>query len=233
MTVGIYKLNFCGTNKVYIGQSIDIERRYISHKTSLKNQKSRKKLQQAYNEFGMPNLEILVECTVDELDSIEEEAIAIYDSVNNGFNAFKSFTNRQDLYGENAGNAKYSNDLIIEVFHYLVDNKLTHREIIEITGISRGALADVSSGASHSWLKNLYPAEYKLLLELKGTKRKVAKNIKTTGYPQIISPDNIIYDIKPSLRGFCREHNLNHGSLGEVLRGHKKQYKGWKVPYTT
>jgi hypothetical protein len=229
MTIGIYKLNFNGTNKVYIGQSTNIRLRYNIHKTSLKNNKSSKKLQEAYLLFGMPTLEILIECDIEELNSLEKEAIAIYDSINNGFNTFDDATHRSILRGELAGNSKYANDLIIEVFNYLVENKLTHREISNITGISRGALADISSGVSHKWLKDLYPEQYDLLLQLKGTARKTAKNIKNIGYPSVVSPDNIIYTISPSLRGFCRQHNLNHGGLGELLRGHKKEYKGWKI----
>lgn len=229
MIIGIYKLSFNGTNKVYIGQSTNIRLRYNMHKTSLKNNKSSKKLQEAYTLFGMPILEILIECDVEELNELEKEAIILYDSVNNGFNTFDDATHRSILHGELAGNSKYSNELIIEVFNYLVENKLTHREIIDITGISRGALADISSGVSHKWLKDLYPEEYDILIQLKGTIRKSNKNIKNTTYPLVLSPDNIIYSITPSLRGFCRQHNLNHGGLGEVLRGHKKEYKGWKI----
>lgn len=35
--VGIYKLNFRGTDQVYIGQSIDVDRRYKQHLYYIEN----------------------------------------------------------------------------------------------------------------------------------------------------------------------------------------------------
>ena len=49
MTTGIYQLVFKGTDKVYIGQSIDIEHRYKGHISCLQLGKGVSKLQNAYN----------------------------------------------------------------------------------------------------------------------------------------------------------------------------------------
>jgi hypothetical protein len=231
MTIGIYRLCFANTNKTYVGQSTDIYLRYKTHRTSLATGHSTKKLQEAYNLYGMPDLEILVECEVNELNKYEAEAIEIFNSVEQGFNTIDGHTHRSQLKGELAGNAKYTNDEVEEVFMYLIDNKLSHKEIEEITGMSRGAIADISMGSTHLWLKDKFPLDYPKLIVLKGTQRKISKNfgsIIASKYPKVISPDGIIYEVN-SLRGFCREYNLNHGSLGEVLRGHKSQYKGWKI----
>ncbi len=229
MTIGIYKLNFTGTDKVYIGQSNNIELRYNIHRTTLKSGKGTKKLQQAYNNFGMPKLEVIIECSIKELDLVEIEAIEIFNSVKNGFNTREEATHRSELYGDLAGNSKYTNSQVEEVFMYLVDNVLTHREIVDITGMSRGAVSDISSGSTHTWLAKVYPIEHKKLMELKGTNRrknKLTVKSKDKIYPLVVSPQGIIYKVE-SLRGFCREHNLNHGSFGEMLRGHKQAYRGW------
>jgi group I intron endonuclease len=234
MITGIYRLCFKNTNKVYIGQSTDIYLRYNIHKTNLRANKSSKKLQDAYTKYGLPTLDILVECCKKDLNKLEAEAIEIFDSIVNGFNTIDGNTHRSELKGELAGNAKYSNELVEEVFIYLVDNKLTHKEITEITGVSRGAISDISAGFTHRWLQEKYPKMYLDLLSLKGYARKSNKNTaKVHGkvYPEITSPEGVVFTVS-SLRGFCREHNLNHGSLGEVLRGHKAQYKGWKIKQT-
>lgn len=234
MITGIYRLCFSGTHKVYIGQSKDIMLRYNIHKTNLRRNKSSKKLQDAYTHYGMPALDILVQCTENELDDLELEAIEIFDSVLNGFNTIDGSTYRSELKGQLAGNAKYSNEQVEEVFIYLVENKLTHREIMEITGISRGAISDISAGFTHRWLQEKYPEKYLDLLALKGYARKSVKNtaqLHGKTYPQIISPEGVEFTIS-SLRGFCREHGLNHGSLGEVLRGYRASHKGWKVKET-
>jgi hypothetical protein len=68
-------------------------------------------------------------------------------------------------------------------------------------------------------------------MELKGTNRrrnKMTAKSRNKYYPQVVSPQGIFYTVE-SLRGFCREHNLNHGSFGEMLRGHKPNCGGWKI----
>lgn len=232
MTTGIYLLQFEGTDKVYIGQSLNIELRYISHKTALRCGKGSEKLQKAYQQYGMPNLKILLECEEHELDINETEAINVYDSALNGFNTMSSFGHRSQLKGDKAGNAKYSNEVIEETFFYLVDNIMTHREITEITGVPRGTLADISCGNTHTWLKDKYPDLYNNLMLLKGSLRKTSKNTSASRgiiYPDVLSPDGVVYKVEPSLRGFCKVHGLNHGSFGEVLRGFRKHAQGWTL----
>ena len=75
MTCGIYKLNFNNTEKVYIGQSIDIESRFSKHKSALSRGVAAPKLQAAHTLYGIPNLEILTECAISELNSYEKETI--------------------------------------------------------------------------------------------------------------------------------------------------------------
>jgi predicted DNA-binding protein YlxM (UPF0122 family) len=231
MTVGIYKLNFNGTDKIYIGQSNNIELRYNIHRTTLNCGKGTKKLQEAYNSFGMPSIEILVKCCIEELDANEIEAIEIFDAVKNGFNTREVATHRSELYGDLTGNSKYTNAQVEEVFMYLVDNVLTHKEITEITNVSRGAVSDISSGSTHMWLAEVYPEKYKKLIALKGSNRrrnKMTAKSRNRPYPQVVSPQGIQYTVD-SLRGFCREHDLNHGSFGEMLRGHRSSCSGWKI----
>jgi len=44
----------------------------------------------------------------------------------------------------------------------------------------------------------------------------------------VMSPDNEIF-IVDNMRAFCREHNLNSGTMSEVALGNRKQHKGWVV----
>ena len=234
MTTGIYTLSFTGTDKVYIGQSIDIENRYKSHCTALRCGKSTTKLQEAFNTYGLPSLTILLECSIDELDTNEELAIEIYNSAEGGFNTMYSSGHRSTLRGELAGNSKYTNELIIAVFMELVCSSKTHAAIEKEYGISRGALGDISRGASHKWLRDAYPDEYNILLDKVKTRRSESLTSKLGGaktinkYPSVLSPDGQIYQVV-LLRAFCREHNLNHGSFGTMLRSGKGSHKGWTI----
>ena len=67
MITGIYALKFIGTNKVYIGQSIDIQKRFLAHIYTLSNNRGSAKLQEAYNTFGKPYVDIILECSKEEL----------------------------------------------------------------------------------------------------------------------------------------------------------------------
>jgi hypothetical protein len=47
-------------------------------------------------------------------------------------------------------------------------------------------------------------------------------------YPEVISPDGEILSVTPSLREFCRRHNLDRSTLRRVLKGELAQHKGWR-----
>jgi group I intron endonuclease len=233
MSIGIYMLQFQGTNKVYIGQSKRLEDRYLDHIKNMRANKSSRKLQKAYEEYGVPNMEILCICNSSELDSIENEIIAACDSVENGFNTMNESGHISQLYGDACGNSKYSNSQIIEIFDLLVDfPDLTHSQITEITGIGRSVICDISIGNTHKWLEKEFPDKYKTLQNLKGNRRKNRRHALSRGisYPTIISPEGVEYNIT-SIRGFAREHDLNPNALGMVLRQSNgaASHKGWKL----
>lgn len=69
MTCGIYRLTF--GNSVYIGKSINIEKRFQTHKTLLNNNKHTTLLQNAYKLHRAPTLKILQECHPDWLNYLE------------------------------------------------------------------------------------------------------------------------------------------------------------------
>lgn len=169
MTIGIYKLNFKDTNKVYIGKSLNIEKRYKDHLYLLRTGNSNYKLIETYRVFGIPTLEILCECSSKELNSTEEEAIAIFDAVITGCNILYSAYDRK--HGEDNPNSLYTNDQIIESFLLLVNStELTFREISKITKVSTDIISKISCSTVHNWLLEIYPNEYLKLKELHNTR---------------------------------------------------------------
>lgn len=70
MTSGIYLLNF-KDEAFYIGQSQDIETRWKQHRDKFVKGKAAEKMQNAYNQYGMPMGSILVRCHKDFLDTFE------------------------------------------------------------------------------------------------------------------------------------------------------------------
>jgi group I intron endonuclease len=87
MTCCIYRL-ISPSNKSYIGQSIDFERRMIEHKSVIKKKKSLPKLYQAFKKYGFENfqIEILETCEPELLNDREMYWINLYDSCVTGYN---------------------------------------------------------------------------------------------------------------------------------------------------
>lgn len=87
MSCGIYKITNLVNNKVYIGQSINIEKRWANEKSNSKR-KNGKKLSEAFTQYGIENFsfEILEECPQEKLNEKEKYYISFYNSVEDGYN---------------------------------------------------------------------------------------------------------------------------------------------------
>lgn len=225
MTIGIYKLNFKDTNMVYIGQSINIEKRFKEHLNDLKNQHSHGKLQKAFNAYGAPTLEIILECSIEELNDSEVEAIEIFDSYTNGFNTLKE-PGSPNLKGMDSPNTKYAQEVYISVFKSIVHSNKILKEIAAEHNVSWSVVMSISLGRTHIWLKEMFPEEYSILESKIGIRQR-----KDLADRLVVSPEGEVFEVDVSLREFCRIHALNDGSscghLGSVIRGKRKSYKGW------
>lgn len=93
---GIYIIRNKINGKVYIGQSVDITRRWWEHKSrafDLNNNCFHKPLYQAFRKYGIENFElnILCECAEEELNKEEAKYIKQFNSlVPNGYNILES-----------------------------------------------------------------------------------------------------------------------------------------------
>ena len=233
MTTGIYILRFEGTDKVYIGKANNIMTRYTAHKNQLNNKTHTKKMNEAFMQYGMPFLEILLECTIEDLNENENLAIDIFNSVNNGFNTLSTAEEMPDgsnNYGQLNSRAKYSNIQILSAVDLMLDTKLTLQEVSLLSNIKYSTILLIASGHQHKWLEKEIPDKYATLMKLKGTRMSSSKSAKSIGivYPIILDPEGNEHTITNSNK-FAREHSLNMGHLGEVLRGKLKQHKGWKL----
>ena len=238
MTCGIYKLSFKGTNGVYIGQSENIEGRFIKHISNMKKHKSAKKLQYAYDTYGTPSIEVLAECDEAELDEFENETIEIWDAVNTGFNSLEKAGGTPDNSGTNNGMSTFSKEQILQVFELLILNTYSnYEEIIQQTGVSNSVVSGISAGRLHTWLKEDFSDKYATLIDQQSTRKRKPKPIlseiqssKARGiiHPLVVSPSGEVYQID-NVRMFAREHELNQGNFHSLLVGRCKSVKGWKL----
>ncbi len=91
--IGIYKITNQINNKVYVGQSINIYKRWSEHKAQhIWNNPNyhgyNYPLYRAFRKYGLDNFifEVIEECDNDELNAREIYWIQYYDSCNNGYN---------------------------------------------------------------------------------------------------------------------------------------------------
>jgi len=230
MAQGIYKLIFKNTNKVYIGQSIHIDKRFATHLNELKNGTHSIKLQEAYNLYGIPDLVILEEVLEENLDTAEERYIQLFNSVSNGFNSTHSASGGVSL-GENNGRSKYSNTQIIEAVELMVEfPDISLKVLANTLNISWDTIKQIARGNQYKWLEEVMPETYFKLLNLKNTRKSTGNSIKGIGksYPKIQSPEGIVYEIDNGVL-FSKEHNLQQSNLYQVLNGNRKSHKGWKL----
>ena len=89
MTCGIYAIINKSTGKMYIGQSINIERRFKHHINHLnKGNHPNNYLQNVWNKYGEDdfNFNILLKCSENELDDEERKLINLYGTYKGGYN---------------------------------------------------------------------------------------------------------------------------------------------------
>lgn len=245
---GIYLIRNTITNKVYIGQSNDIKRRWSEHKArafNLENNCSHKPLYLSMRKYGLDafQLEILCECSIDELDEQEQKYIEEYNSLTpNGYNILSGGqqfrAEIKQYYCKNCGEkiTKYATqELCINCWHKL--NRKTERptkeQLIEqlqsVNGNfeALGRYYNLSGNAIRKWCKQYnissYSSDYKTKKEKQLYKIAVNQIDKNTG--------EIIATYESSMAA-ARALGKKKGShITEVCKGIHETAYGYKWEY--
>lgn len=227
MKIGIYALRFNNTDKVYIGQSTNIAKRFNEHLRELSAGTHKQKLQNAYDEYGAPTLDILIEVdNVAELDTLEAEAIEIFNSVDNGFNTLHK-PGAPNVVGYNSVLAKYSKEEYIEACRLLASTDMLVKDIADALDMSEPVVYGIASCKSHTWLATEVPEWYTVVIEKSRTGRYLKR--KKDDIQTLLAPDGNTYIVNGTYADFAREHNIDRNGISRVLSGTRKSYKGWKL----
>ena len=131
MSCGIYKITNKINNKIYIGQSVNIEQRFYTHCSDALNKADNNYFHNAIRKYGKENfyIEIIEECPEEELNDREIYWINKYNSTDTsiGYNS--------TLGGE--GNRKFS----FKEMQKMWDEGKSTKEISEILNCSRETIA--------------------------------------------------------------------------------------------
>lgn len=142
--IGIYKFQNKINDNIYIGQSIDIEKRYKDHINRSKNKNSNQYnsvLHQAIRKYGIQNFtfEVIQECSKEILNEREKYWIQYYDSFKNGYNC----TSGGD---EQESTKKFDQQFIKNIQQVLIENQLSYQEIHKKYKISLGKISEINTG---------------------------------------------------------------------------------------
>lgn len=113
--IGIYKIT-SPSNKVYIGQSANIQRRFNEYK--IKHCKKQQKLYNSFYKYGVDahKFEILIICDFDKLNYYERYYQELYNSVENGLNLIYTKTDIRPIKISDETKRKMSESAKLKTF---------------------------------------------------------------------------------------------------------------------
>lgn len=153
--IGIYKITNNTNGKVYIGQSIDIYKRWREHKRRafIKNEEYNKYLYNAFRKYGIDNFtfEIIELCNREDLNNRECYYIQFYNSNNEqyGYNETSGYDNPS--YGQ-SGEQHHNHKLTAEEVYYIRECYNRHYSKEEVYEEFSDRLS--KSGFHKIWLGN-------------------------------------------------------------------------------
>lgn len=148
--IGIYKIENLLNHKVYIGQSINIEKRWKEHCRA----SSHSIIAKAIRKYGKQNFsfQVLEECSKESLNKKEEEYIKKYNSIiPNGYNIIEY------INGDINSFWKYDSEIFNSIIKDLKDNILTIQQIADKYELNNSTIYYINRGDTHFLPTEQYP----------------------------------------------------------------------------
>lgn len=154
---GIYKITNNINGKVYIGQSICIEKRWKNHKNYFGKGKEDYPLYRAFSKYGIDNFsfEVIEECEVDLLNEREIYWISFYNSNQ------RKFGYNQTLGGSYSTPIKLTLEDAEKIIESLKNSSLSQEEIAKQFNISQRTVSGICLGESWRKVGESYPIRAK------------------------------------------------------------------------
>lgn len=154
MMIGIYKIENLVNHKIYIGQSINIERRWKQEKQRAFQESAHEynyPISKALRKYGIDNFSfsVIEECSVDKLNEREKFWIAYYNSFFSGYN--------QTFGGDST--IMQPKEKILGIFYDLENSQMTHRMIAQKWNISMEMVQGINTGRYWKTENKNYPLQ--------------------------------------------------------------------------
>ena len=215
--IGIYKIINIINQKVYIGQSINIQKRIHQHFWKSQCQKDvsyNSILHNAIRKYGKQNFkwEVVEECSVDQIDEKQKYYIQFYNSLTpNGYNILTGGETPPIMKGENHVEAILSKEQVIQLTEDLKNTRESFESLRKKYGfVSRTSISDFNKGKT-------YHREIDYPIRKKVTNGKLTEE----------QVDQIIYLLKNtnlSYAAISRQFNMDYKTASRIDKGllHKR-----------
>lgn len=156
---GIYKIENKFNGKIYIGQSINIKKRFYIHRYNAYNKKNKDVynlyLYEAIRKYGKENFlyEIIEKCDKNILNEREKYWIEYYKSnkKENGYNLSDGGNNIYTKHLNNSSNITSKKQRVNEIKELLLNSKMSIQEIARRYNITVESVTNINRG--HSWFQ--------------------------------------------------------------------------------
>ena len=165
---GIYKFTNKENGKVYIGQSVNVERRIQSHywPSHAEQRTPFDKILQAHS--NLFTYEIVEECSADLLDEREQYWIEYYNSYYDGYNCTLG---GKGARGETHSKATLTNEEVLQIIKLLEEGELNNTEIANLFNSTRERIRAINENKCWCHLHNYKNNIRNESLATKGIKR--------------------------------------------------------------
>lgn len=159
--IGIYKITNKVNNKIYIGQSRDIQKRWKEHKLSCFNENVsdyESKKNKAFRKYGLDNFtfEIIEEIEIEKLNEREIYWIEKLNSVSDGYNTSNG-GHAPNLKGEYHSQAKNNQKEIDRLIILLRDTNTSYDNLMQEFNLSRAQISNINQGKNWTDKEQQYP----------------------------------------------------------------------------
>ena len=149
----IYKLTNLINNKIYIGQTNNIERRMKEH---MYDKRKNKPIHSAIEKYGVENFSLQILYYGEDYNKEEKKWIEFYKS-NNKENGYNIQSGGEDSSGENNPMSKITQEQANEIIYLLLNTNLSYNEIADKINLDIRYVQHINHGEAWSIPQYTYP----------------------------------------------------------------------------
>lgn len=251
MKSGIYKIE----NKnggIYVGQTVDIDKRWYQHKNNLrKNKHGNIKLQRAWNKYGEDyfTFSVLEYVSPEQLTQAEQKWLDIINATvapkliyniapvaNSQLGIKRSNEFKEKIIAARTG-SKHNDSTKSKMSEAKIGKKHSEEHIAKRVaahiGMKHSDDTRIKMSKAHTGKKQSEEQIAKRIALTTGKKRTEETKRKIAAAQEkdycLISPDNIKYEFR-NLKEFCLKHGLSASNMSNFMHGRRKSNRaGWKI----